>query len=49
MQFSAVVAADISWTRRKRNALQMVTNGSPDSVTCKGTSGLQFGHVRCEP
>jgi len=48
MLFSDVVAADISWMRRKLNALKMVANSSPDSVTCKGTSDIQFSHIHCE-
>ena len=48
MLFSDVVAADILWMRRKLNAPNMVNSRSPDSITCKGTSGLQFDHIHRE-
>jgi hypothetical protein len=34
MLFNDVIAADISWMRRKLSACKMVADRSPDNITC---------------
>lgn len=39
-----LIAAEISWIRRKLNTLKMVAESLPGSTTCKSTSGWEISH-----
>jgi hypothetical protein len=43
--FREVIAAEMSWSRRKLHALKMMADLSPDNITCKITGSRQIGHL----
>jgi hypothetical protein len=45
MLFNGVNAVEISWMRRKRDALKMVAYRSLDNIMCKRMNGEQIGHM----